>query len=133
MFDALLLIVLTFIPDWRDHAARFREPFGKFQHIRLVNCSLYNSWYNLSRSGEISTFDSQNDAIVKKIPEGNYSLKTLGVALQEILKSEGVKVQLNTPNGGPEIHTPRNEKILLYSDLANLLGIKRQLQTINFF
>ena len=98
-----------------------------------MNCSLYNSWYNLSRSGEISTFDSQKDAIVKKIPEGNYSLKTLGVALQEKLKSEGVKVQLNTPNGGPEIYTPRNEKILLYSDLANLLGIKRQLQTINFF
>lgn len=64
----------------------------------------------------------------KKISESNYSLNSLGLALQETLKSEGGMVQVNTPNGGLEMHNPRNKKIIRDNDLANLLGIKRRLQ-----
>ena len=64
----------------------------------------------------------------EKIPESSYSLNSLGLALQETLKSEGGKVQVKTPNGGLEMHNPRNKKIIRDNDLANLLGIKRRLQ-----
>lgn len=64
----------------------------------------------------------------KKIPESNYSLSSLGLALQETLKSEGGMVQMNTLNGGLEMHNPRNKKIIRDNDLANLFGIKRRLQ-----
>ena len=37
-------------------------------------------------------------------------------------------VQMNTPNGGLEMHNPRNKKIIRDNDLANLFGIKRWLQ-----
>ena len=61
--------------------------------------SPYNTWFNLKRSREISVFNAQGSAIVKRISEGNYSLKSLGQDLQDALKSEGVKVEMNTPQG----------------------------------
>jgi len=45
-------------------------------------------WYNLKRTGEIMIFDAQDNAKVKRIPEGNYSLKTLGKALEIAFKNE---------------------------------------------
>ena len=38
---------------------------------------------------------------------------------------------MNTPKRVLEIHNPQNKHILLANDLADLLGIKRRLQTIN--
>ena len=48
----------------------------------------------------------------------------------DALKSVGVKVEMNTPRGVLEIHSPQNKHILLDDDLADLLGLKRRLQTI---
>ena len=56
----------------------------------------------------MSVFDSQGTTTVKRIPEGYYSLKSLGQALEDTLKSatplmclegrsEGMKVKMNTP------------------------------------
>ncbi|PFX23370.1 hypothetical protein AWC38_SpisGene12054 [Stylophora pistillata] len=75
-------------------AVLFKEPLvNGSEHIRLVSCSLYNSWQNLGRSGEISSLDAQDNSSVKKISERNYSLKSLGKALGDGLKNEGVKVR----------------------------------------
>ena len=63
---------------------------------------------------------------MKRVSEGNYSLKSLGCDL----KSVGVMVEMNTPRGVLEIHSPQNKHILLDDDLADLLGLKRRLQTI---
>ena len=72
----------------------------KYQHIRLVNCSFFNTWFNLRWTREISVFDALGTPIVKRISEGNYWLKSLGQALHDTLKSDGVKVEMNTPKGG---------------------------------
>ena len=53
----------------------------KYQHIRPVSCSFFNTWYNLSRPDEVSVINAQGTPTKKKIPEGNYSLKSLGQAL----------------------------------------------------
>lgn len=99
------MVVLTTIADSNDFTAHFKEPLvNGNEHVRPVSCSLYNSWHNLSRSREISVFDAQNNSSVKTIPEGNDSLKSLGEALEDGLKNEGVKVQMNTSRGSLEIH-----------------------------
>lgn len=131
------MVLLTIIEVSNDFTVLFKEPLlnlveRSVEHIRLVSCSLYNSWHNLSRSGEISVFDAQDNSSVKTIPEGNYSLKSLGEALEDRLKNEGVKVQLNASRASLEIKNPQNKKILLDNDLPGLLGIKRRLQKINF-
>ena len=102
--------MLKIIADSNDHTIHFKEPLSseKYQHIRLVSFSLYSIWFKLKRTGEMSVFDSQGTTTVKRIPEGYYSLKSLGQAFEDTLKSatpsmclegrsEGVKVKMNTP------------------------------------
>ena len=88
-----------------------------------MSCLPSNSWFSLKRNEGISVFDSQGNATVKITPKGNYLLKSLGQALQDTLKSERVKVEMNTLKGTLEIHNPQNKHILLDSDMTDL-GIK---------
>ncbi|PFX13408.1 hypothetical protein AWC38_SpisGene22506 [Stylophora pistillata] len=77
------------LPDSSDFTVVFKEPLvNGSEHIRLVSCSLYNSWQNLGHSGEISLLDAQDNS-----SERNYSLKSLGKVLEDGLKNEGVKAR----------------------------------------
>ena len=85
---------MTIIADSNDHTFHFKEPLGgnneKYQHIRLVSFSIFNIWFTLKQTGEISVFNAQDTATVKRISEGNYSLNSLDKAIQDTLKGGGV-------------------------------------------
>ena len=72
----------------------------KYQHIKLVSCSFYNTWFNLKRSGKISVFDAKGTPTVKRISEGNYLLKSIRQALLDTLKSERLEVERSV--GSPQ-------------------------------
>ena len=89
------MVVSTIIADLNDHTVRFKD-LGKSSYIRLMSCSHYNSWYNLKRRGKVSIFDRQNNASVKMISSGKYTLESLAKALGKILREEkGFKVTMN--------------------------------------
>ena len=125
------MAVLTITANSNDHMVHFRKPHRhdskKYQH-RLVSCSLFNPWFNLKWTGEISGFNAYSTATVKIIPKGNYSPNSLGHTLQDTLKSEGWNENCE---GVLEIHNPQNKHVLHDNDLADLLGIKCHSQTIN--
>ena len=90
------MVVSTIIADSSDHTVRFKDLLGKSSYIRLMSCSHYNSWYNLKRRGKVSIFDRQNNASVKMISSGKYTLESLAKALGKILSEEkGFKVTMN--------------------------------------
>ena len=90
------MVVSTIIADSNDHTVRFKDLLGKPSYIRLMSCSHYNSWYNLKRRGKVSIFDRQNNASVKMISSGKYTLESLAKALGKILSEEkGFKVTMN--------------------------------------
>ena len=90
------MVVSTIIADSNDHTVRFKDLLGKSSYIRLMSCSHYNSWYNLKRRGKVSIFDRQNNASVKMISSGKYTLESLVKALGKILSEEkGFKVTMN--------------------------------------
>ena len=90
------MVVSTIIADSNDHTVRFKDLLGKSSYIRLMSCSHYNSWYNLKRRGKVSIFDRQNNASVKMISSGKYTLESLAKALGKILREEkGFKVTMN--------------------------------------
>ena len=90
------MVVSTIIADSNDHTVRFKDLLGKSSYIRLMSCSHYNSWYNLKRRGKVSVFDRQNNASVKMISSGKYTLESLAKALGKILSEEkGFKVTMN--------------------------------------
>ena len=54
------MTVLTIIANSNDHIGHFNEPPGseKYQHFRFLSISLYNTWFNLKRTREISLFNA---------------------------------------------------------------------------
>ena len=90
------MVVSTIIADLNDHTVHFKDLLGKSSYIRLMSCSHCNSWYNLKRRGKVSIFDRQNNASVKMISSGKYTLESLAKALGKILREEkGFKVTMN--------------------------------------
>ena len=87
------MVVVTIIADSIDHT------IGKSKYIRLLSCSLYNSWYNLRRRGEISISDRKDNSSIQLIPPAilcKYSLESLTEALEEIVSEEkGFTVSMN--------------------------------------
>ena len=117
------MVTLTIITDENDHTVHFKEPLGKSQYMRLLNCSLYTSWYNLKRAGEIMIFDERENAKVKRIPPGNYLIKTLGKALEAAFKGEKINLRFDDAMGAIVIENPLQKKVQIDRDLKALLGL----------
>lgn len=47
------MAVLRIITNRNDHTVYFKEPNRKFQFIKLLRCSLYNSWHTIKKNGKI--------------------------------------------------------------------------------
>ena len=72
------MVVLTVVMPSNEYMVYFDQPIPKPNSVRLLSCSLYNSWHNLKRTGEIAVFDDDKKAssIIKLTP-GHYSLETI--------------------------------------------------------
>ena len=72
------MTILTIITNANGHTVYFENPLERgFEYIRLISCSLFNSWYNLKKRGEIGFVDN-SITTTKTIPPGNYSLQSIG-------------------------------------------------------
>ena len=118
------MTVLTIITNSNDHTVYFEKALERgFEYIRLISCSLYNSWYNLKEKGEIGFVDGRGITATKRIPPGNYTLSSIGKKLQEIFNDEGIKVKFDDASGPIVIENPLNKNVLFDRDLMFLLGL----------
>ena len=80
--------VLTVSINSNDHKVYFDEPLERFEYIRLTSCSLYNSWFNLKKRGEIGIYETAEVSTTKIIPPGNYNLEKIGKKLHEVFEKK---------------------------------------------
>ena len=117
------MTILTIITNSNDHTVYLKKTLERgFEYIRLISCTLYNSWYNLKERGEIGFVDN-GITTTKRIPPGNYTLDTIGKKLQGLFGEEGIEVKFDEANGPIIIENPLNRKILFDRDLTFLLGL----------
>ena len=109
--------------DENDHTVHFKEALGNSKYMRLLNCSLYTSWYNLKRAGQIMIFAVRDNAEVKRIPAGNYSIETPGKALGTSFKGEKINLRFDDAEGAIVIENPLQKKIQIDLDVTALLGL----------
>ena len=130
------MAVLTVVASSNPHTAYFDQPIPQPIYIRLLSCSLYNSWDNLKKEGEIALFDdkTENVATIIKILPGHYTLDSLAKELESSLKNNNVALPIETYTafGQMVISNPSNKNVKLDSDLAALLGIRRKLHFKTF-
>ena len=118
------MTILTIITNANDVIIYFENPLERgFEYIRLISCSLFNSWYNLKEKGEIGFIDNSGITTTKRIPPGNYTLSSIGKELQEIFANEGIEVKFDDASGPIVIKNPLNKSVLLDRDLTYLLGL----------
>jgi len=100
--------------------------------MKLVSCSLYNSWHNLTRVGVLNS--DRAGIRVAQIPHGNYNLISLVKELKSNFSDRAkqtIKVQIETgnPNSGLKIINPVHDSypVDVSHALANLMGTSTQL------
>ena len=92
------MVVLTIVTKKNGETFFFDEPFPKVHFMKLVSCSLYNSWKNLSTWGTVRATHGQRPFNLLSVPSGHHTLETLVVYLnQDKNKAESAAY---TENGG---------------------------------
>ena len=103
------MTILTIITNSNGHTVYFKEPIKNFQFIKLVSCSLFNSWINLKENGLI-TLTNNNDNISQnhiEIPDGHHTPKSMLYFFKIINYSS----KMHSPQGILVLPSPTDRKI----------------------
>ena len=111
------MTILTIITNSNGHTVYFKEPIKNFQFIKLVSCSLFNSWKNLKENGEILITDFDKDPpknIVYQFPPGHHT-------------PESVLYFFKTINYFSKINSPRGILVLPIQENKTVTTISQNL------
>jgi len=133
------MVVLTIVTQENGQTICFEEPIPKVHFMKLISCSLFNSWDTLKKEGSATLGDKDKDIAlsISKIMPGHYSLERMAKEIEGLFdkyKYKELQTAINQPVGQL---VSRNfgagaKPIELDRDLANLLGIGRKLLPITF-
>ena len=146
------MVVLTIVAQKNGETVYFDEPIKQVHYMRLISCSLYNSWHNLTRVGTLT--NRQTGEPVATVPEGNYNFTSLANELRESFEDINpsdlkMEISTNTPNSVMKIRksiarpviqqgsiplkpNSKNIDISVSHDLARLMGTGIQLRTVSY-
>jgi len=79
------MVVLTIVAQKNGEAVYFDKPIPQIHYMRLVLCSLYNSWHNLKAVGVLNS--DRAGKRVASIPQGHYNLASLERELNQVFVS----------------------------------------------
>ena len=122
------MTILSFSLNSNDETIWLDEPIENFEVIRMISCSLYNSWHNLKKRGEITVIDDKDVHAVNRIYPGYYDLQSIiGKEIKNILEKENIKVILGDERGSILIKNP-GKKVIFDRELTYLLGLSQNNQ-----
>ena len=73
------MVVLTLVTHTNGQTFYFDEPIPKVNFMKLLSCSLYNSWDTLKNEGSAGLVDGKNNpsGSIAKLATGHYDLDSL--------------------------------------------------------
>ena len=127
------MVVITIVTQKNGETVFFDEPFPKVHFMRLVSCSLYNSWHNLTGAGQMSF--KRSGKVLASIPQGHYTVESIAkepTTSFEINKSQAlIETKTNKPNSVLEIRVlfniDNNNEIQVSHALFQLIGSSTKL------
>jgi len=63
------MVVLTIVAQQNAETIYFEEPISKVYFMKLISCSLYNSWDTLKKEGSGSLGDKNKDRALSSLYE----------------------------------------------------------------
>ena len=111
------MVILSVVAPSNDYTIYFNRPLPKPNYIRLISCSLYNSWHNLQTRAEISISDKETKKqTVAELPPAHYTPETTAKTL-----TQGVNfpIESNAPQG-----------IIAFNNTEKLIGLTNNLRLL---
>ena len=121
------MVILTVVTKENPHTVYFEpQPIQKPSYIRLLSCSLYNSWFNLKEEGAITLLDNVSKPFEVTFLPGHYTLDALASEIKHSLSKHKVPLltDIYTIVGQLVITNPHQKRIVFDSELGNLLNLK---------
>ena len=124
------MVVLTIVTQANGETIFFDEPIPKAHFMKLISCSLYNSWDTLKNEGAFSIFQPDKRLSVSKIPPGHYTLEAMAKQLEESFKRYTYEISAETysPVGQLVITNHGRRPLRIDRDLGIFLDIGRELK-----
>ena len=127
------MVVLTIVTQQNGETIYFEKPIPRVHFMKLISCSLYNSWDNLKREGSATLGDKTKTKplSVSKITPGHYNLERMAKEIDSLFEKYQYKVEnSNKPTSWPAC----NQKFWVWAkpiefdrDLANFLVLGESL------
>jgi len=116
------MVVLTIVAQNNGETFSFEQTIPQVHFMRLVSCSLWNSWHNLDRVEQINL--TQTSETLASIPGGHYTLHGLVKDLKSNLEKNKNKagVKLETNNSSSILKITTQQGVSITHGLAALLG-----------
>ena len=130
------MVVITIVTQKNENTIYFDQPLPKVHFMKLLSCSLYNSWDTLN--GGSAGLDDRilnPSGAVSKLPAGHYDLESLAKKIPDLFsdfKYKNLETEKNTPFGQLVIKNKRTSRIALDDDLIKLFGTGKYLPMITF-
>ena len=94
------MVVLTLVLQNNGETIFLDQAIPKVHFMKLISCSLYNSWHNLMRVGQIHF--KEDKEVLASIPQGHYTYQSLAEELTQSLKElknkKQIEIETNKPN-----------------------------------
>jgi len=115
------MVVLTIVTNKNGETVYFEEPIPKINYMKILSCSLYNSWYNLEKTGSIVKITDENNRIIKNVPPGHYNLKVLAEKIFGLY--DELSTETNQPTGQLVIRKEGSKDVLVGQRLFSLFNL----------
>ena len=121
------MVVLTIVTTKNGDTVYFDQPLPKVHFMKLLSCSLFNSWDTLKKEGSAGLDDRRLNpsGTVSKLATGHYDLDSLAKKITNLFSEllyDGLIAEANTPLGQLVIKNIGTSRLSLDDDLAKLFG-----------
>ena len=79
------MVVLTIVAQKNGETVFLDQAIPQVHFMKIISCSLYNSWHNLMSVGQI--YFKEEREVLASIPQGHYTYQSLAEELTQSLTS----------------------------------------------
>ena len=119
------MVVITIATQKNGDTIFFDEPIPEVHFMKLLSCSLYNSWDTLKKES-IAILRGVNGKVqkVSKFPPGHYNLENLKKVINGLFKDHynELETQINTPEAMLQINNFGEKAISIKGDFEEVSG-----------
>jgi len=115
------MVVLTIVTNKNGETVYFEEPIPKINYMKILSCSVYNSWHNLEKTGSVIQVVDNKNRIIKNVPPGHYNLKVLAEKISGL--HDELSTETNQPTGQLVITKEGSKDVLVDRRLFSLFNL----------